>query len=143
MIGAAGSVAAALAFMAPALSPAEALRRSEAFERHLAGQRGKGLFRGELWLSAESGPPLRFWGDLLKSPSIFVRSFRSVQDYQMVHGCTKPLRLLPASATRIAARVEMAAWLHTASEEPEATSGLNAIPNVSMEANRDYERNDR
>jgi hypothetical protein len=129
--------------MAPALSPAEALGRSEAFERYLAGQRGEGLFRGELWLSAENGAPLRLWGDLMKSYSIFVRNFRFVLDYQMVHGCAEPLRLLLTAATRIAGRVEMAAWLHPASEEPEATSGLNAIPNVSMEANRDYERNDR
>jgi hypothetical protein len=75
-----------------------------------------GLFRGELWLDAESGAPLRLWGDLVKRPSIFVRSLRFVQDYQAVHGCTQPLRLLLTARTMIAGAVEMTVWVHPASE---------------------------
>jgi hypothetical protein len=258
MIGAAGRAAAALALIAPALSPAEALRPSEALGRYLAGQRGdrlacsdslfairidasmpamkrygsmtgfkrivqpgqvvyRGLrftgdkfvktqviarylsrdtypsaqtadiavtpanyvfafngvsdysglaayvfllkprrkraelFRGELWLDAGTGEPHRIWGDLVKSPSIFVRSFRFVQDYQTVHGCTEPLRLLLTARTRIAGTVEMTVWLHPASEEPETTSGFDAVPDFSFDAvpdfskedSLDYGRNDR
>jgi len=79
-----------------------------------------GLFRGELWLDAETAAPLRLWGDLVKSPSIFIRSARFVQDYQRVHGCSEPLRLLVTTRTRIAGTAEMTMWLRPASEEAEA-----------------------
>jgi len=93
-----------------------------------------GLFRGELWLDADTAAPLRLWGDLVKSPSIFVRSFRFVQDYQTVQGCTEPLRLISTARTRIAGTVEMTMWLHPASQETEAAVGINAISDFSMEA---------
>ena len=70
-----------------------------------------GLFRGELWLTADTAVPLRLWGDLVKSPSIFIRSARLVQDYQTVGGCSQPLRLLLTAHTRIAGTVEMVIWL--------------------------------
>jgi len=80
-----------------------------------------GLFRGELWLTADTAAPLRLWGDLLKSPSIFVRSFRFVQDYQMVAECSQPLRLQVTARTRIAGTVEMVEWLHPAADMPQVT----------------------
>jgi len=70
-----------------------------------------GLFRGELWLTADTAVPLRFWGDLVKSPSMFICSFRLVQDNQTVGGCAQPLRLLLTAHTRIAGTVEMVIWL--------------------------------
>ena len=73
-----------------------------------------GVFQGELWLNAETAEPLRLWGDLVKSPSILVRSFRFVQDYQAVAGCTEPLRLLVTARTRIAGTAEIAVWLRPA-----------------------------
>lgn len=106
-------------------------------------RRRAGLFRGELWLDAETAAPLRLWGDLVKTPSIFIRSLRFVQDYQTVHGCTEPLRLLLSARTRIAGSVEMTVWMHPASEKPEATQRMNAIPDFSMEANLDNEHNNR
>lgn len=102
-----------------------------------------GLFRGELWLDAETAAPLRLWGDLVKSPSIFVRSVRFVQDYQTVHGCSEPLRLLLTTRTQIAGTAEMTVWLHPASEEPEARGGMNVLPDFSMETRQDNEHNNR
>ena len=78
-----------------------------------------GVFRGELWLKADTATPLRLWGDVMKSPSVLVRSFRFVQDYQMVCGCTEPLRLLLSARTLEAGRVEMSVWLHPTSEQAE------------------------
>jgi len=72
----------------------------------------KGLFKGELWLDANTADPLRLWGDLVQSPSIFVRQFRFVQDYQRLGDCSQPLRLLLTVDTRIVGEVEMAVWLH-------------------------------
>jgi len=71
-----------------------------------------GLFNGELWLDATTAAPLRLWGDFVKSPSIFVRSFRFVRDYQRIDHCFQPLRLLLTVETRIAGKAEMAVWLH-------------------------------
>jgi hypothetical protein len=71
-----------------------------------------GLFNGELWLDATTAAPLRLWGDFVKSPSIFVRGFRFVQDYQRTGDCFPPLRLLLTVETRIAGKVEMAVGLH-------------------------------
>ena len=68
-----------------------------------------GLVRGELWLDAETAAPLRPWGDLVQSPSIFVRNLRLVEDYQSVAECAEPLRLLFTMRTRIAG-VEMTVW---------------------------------
>ena len=101
-----------------------------------------GLFRGELWLDAETAAPLRIWGDLT-SPSIFVRSVRFVQDYQTVRTCSEPLRVLLTAQTRIAGAAEMTVWLHPASEQPEATNTMNLSPVFSMEVKRDDEHNDR
>lgn len=81
-----------------------------------------GLFRGEVWLDAGTAAPLRIWGDLVKSPSIFIRSFRLVQDYRTLAGCSDPLRLLLSVRTRIVGTVEMTVWLHRAPED----SGANA-----------------
>jgi hypothetical protein len=79
------------------------------------------LILGELWLTADTAEPLRLWGDMVKSPSIFIRSFRLVQDYQMIAGCSQPLRLLLTIGTRIAGTVEMVEWLHPAADEPQVT----------------------
>jgi hypothetical protein len=84
-----------------------------AYVFHLKPMRKRvGLFEGELWLDATTAAPLRLWGDFVKSPSIFVRNFRLVQDYQHIGQCFQPLRLLLTVETRIAGKVEMAVWLH-------------------------------
>jgi hypothetical protein len=81
-----------------------------------------GLLRGELWLDANSAAPLRLWGDFVKSPSIFVRSFRFVQDYQRIGHSSQPLRLLLTVETRIAGKAQMAIWLHPIDCEPAAAT---------------------
>lgn len=87
-----------------------------------------GLFRGELWLDTISAEPLRIWGDLVKSPSLFVGSFRFVQDYQNVGCCVQPLRLLVSVQTRIAGRADMTVWQRPVDEfdDDERTDRENA-----------------
>jgi hypothetical protein len=76
-----------------------------------------GLFKGELWLEAATAAPLRLWGDFVKSPSIFVRKIRFVQDYQSIGHGFLPLRLLLTVETRIAGTVEMTIWLHPVDDQ--------------------------
>ena len=85
-----------------------------------------GLFRGELWLNAATAAPLRLWGDLVMSPSIFIRNFRFVQDDQMVAERSQPLRLLLTIRTRIAGMVDMVVWQHAAAGSPESMGGGEA-----------------
>ena len=80
-----------------------------------------GLFKGELWLDATTAAPLRLWGDFIKSPSILIRSFRFVQDYQNLNQCFQPVRLLLTIQTRIAGQAEMAVWLHSVDAQPATT----------------------
>src|SRR5258708_14371181 len=92
-----------------------------------------GLFEGELWLDATTAAPLRLWGDFVKSPSSFVRTFRFVQDYQRIGQCFQPLRLLLTVETRIAGKVEMAVWLNpvdsqSAAPPPGCGPAMPAIP---------------
>jgi hypothetical protein len=75
-------------------------------------QKRAGLLRGELWINANTSVKLRVWGDLVKSPSIFVRGVRLVQDYQQVNGCSSPLRLIVNVDTRLAGEANMVVWLH-------------------------------
>src|SRR5258708_21333174 len=91
--------------------------------RYSSMRKRVGLFKGELWLEATTAAPLRLWGDFVKSPSIFVRNFRFVQDYQRVGHCFQPRRLLLTVETRIVGKAEMAVWLdpvddHSAAATP-------------------------
>ena len=82
-------------------------------------RKSAGVFRGELWLAADTAAPLRLWGDLVKSPSMLIRGFRFVQDYRMGGTCPQPLRLLLTVRTRIVGTVEVAVWLYPSPEEPQ------------------------
>ena len=98
-------------------------------------RRQGGLFQGELWLNAATAAPLRLWGDLVKSPSLFVRSFRFVQDYQNISQVFQPLRLLLTIQTRIAGQAEMAVWLHLVDGQPPAAeTGANGSADEAGQA---------
>lgn len=86
-------------------------------------RRRVGLFQGELWLDAKTSAPLRLWGDFVKSPSIFVRSLRFVQDYQHIDQCSNLRRLLLSVQTRIAGQAEMAVWLDSVPPEDPSVWG--------------------
>lgn len=66
-----------------------------------------GLFKGELWLDAETGMPLRESGQLVKSPSIFLKKVQFVHDYQMQNGVSIPKHIESTVDTRIAGRAEL------------------------------------
>jgi len=90
-----------------------------AFVFHLKPKHKKaGMFDGELWLDARNADLLRLWGDFVKSPSLFIRSFRFVQDYQGLNQCLQPARLLVTADIRIAGPMEMAVWLHSVEGRP-------------------------
>jgi len=98
-----------------------------------------GLFRGELWLNAETAAPFRLWGDVVKAPSMVVRSLRFVQDYQTLGECTEPLRLQVTTRALLAGTVELTVWSHPASGEPEAAGTEDRLIDSKQEINPDNE----
>jgi hypothetical protein len=91
-----------------------------------------GFFQGELWLDANTAAPLRLWGDFVKSPSIFVRTFRFVLDYQGLHECFQPLRLILDVQTRIVGEAEATVWMRP-TDSPRAATGIGEMGTKAAE----------
>lgn len=100
-------------------------------------RRRVGLFKGELWLDAATAAPLRLWGDFATSPSLFIRAFRFVEDYQDLGQCYQPVRLLLTIRTRAVGEAEMALWLHSLDSRPPAAatgaSGADSLVGGGLE----------
>jgi hypothetical protein len=53
----------------------------------------KGLFKGEIWIDAETYLPVREAGNLIKSPSIFVKKLAFVRTFDIRDGMSVPLQV--------------------------------------------------
>jgi hypothetical protein len=60
-----------------------------------------GLFKGRVYIDAQTGNILRAEGSLVKSPSFFVKKVEFVQDYTDVKGFTFPTYLRTIAKARI------------------------------------------
>jgi len=67
-----------------------------------------GLFKGELWIDAETGMPVRESGQFVKNPSVFLKKISFVRYYEMRDGVAFPLRIESTVDTRIVGRAELA-----------------------------------
>jgi hypothetical protein len=66
-----------------------------------------GLFKGELWLEAQSFLPLRESGRLVKNPSIFLKKVEFTRDYEIRDGLAVPSRIHSTIHTRIVGKAEL------------------------------------
>jgi hypothetical protein len=66
-----------------------------------------GLFKGELWLDAETGMPLRESGVFVKSPSVFLKKIAFVRDYELHDGVSIPKHIASSVDTRVVGRAEI------------------------------------
>lgn len=66
-----------------------------------------GLFKGELWIDADSYLPVREWGVLVKNPSIFLKRVEFVRDYIIRDDMAVPRRILSTVHTRIVGPAEL------------------------------------
>jgi hypothetical protein len=66
-----------------------------------------GLFRGELWLDAETAMPVREAGRFVKSPSVFLKKIDFVRDYQMKDGIAVPIHVESSADVRVLGRAEL------------------------------------
>lgn len=63
-----------------------------------------GLFKGKIYLDAYTGALLRAEGQMVKSPSLFIKKIDFVQDYKEVDGFTLPFHLHSVAKVRIIGR---------------------------------------
>jgi hypothetical protein len=66
-----------------------------------------GLFKGELWLDAETAMPVREAGRLVKTPSIFLKKVDFVNEYEIQDGVAIPKRFQSTADVRVFGRAEL------------------------------------
>ena len=66
-----------------------------------------GLFKGELWLDAATGMPVRESGELVKTPSIFLKKVEFVREYALQDGVAVPSHIESTVDTRGFGRAEL------------------------------------
>jgi len=66
-----------------------------------------GLFRGELWLDAETGMPVRESGQFVKTPSVFLKKVEFVRDYELQDGVAVPKHIESTVDTRLVGRAQL------------------------------------
>jgi hypothetical protein len=66
-----------------------------------------GLFKGEVWIDAATGMPLREAGQFVKTPSVFLKKIAFVRDYEIRDGVAYPLHIQSTVDTRIVGRAEL------------------------------------
>ena len=66
-----------------------------------------GLFKGELWLDAETYMPVREAGSFVKSPSFMLKKMQFVRDYELQNGVSLPQRTESQVETRFFGKVQL------------------------------------
>lgn len=66
-----------------------------------------GLFKGELWLDAQTCIPVRESGRLVKSPSIFLKKIEFVREYEVKDGIAIPRHIESMIDTKLWGTAEM------------------------------------
>ena len=66
-----------------------------------------GLFKGELWLDAQTGMPVRESGRFVKTPSVFLKKIEFVRDYELRDGVSIPRHIESRVDTRVVGRAEL------------------------------------
>ncbi len=82
-----------------------------------------GLFKGELWIDAETYLPLREAGILIRNPSVFLRKVEFVRDYLIRDGLALPSRVESKIDTRLVGRAELSiSFTNFTRQAPEETA---------------------
>jgi hypothetical protein len=79
-----------------------------------------GLFRGELWVDKATYLPLREWGELVKNPSVFLKSVYFVRDYMIWDGMSVPRRLISDVDTRLVGKAQLTVWYENVKVDDQA-----------------------
>jgi len=66
-----------------------------------------GLFKGDLWLDAKTGMPVRESGQFVKTPSVFLKKVEFVQEYEIRDGIAIPKHLESKADVRLVGIAEL------------------------------------
>ncbi len=66
-----------------------------------------GLFKGELWLDAATGMPVKEVGRFVKNPSVFLKKVEFVRDYEIRDGVAIPSHIESTVDTRLIGKAEL------------------------------------
>jgi hypothetical protein len=89
-------------------------------------QKRVGLFKGELWLDAETYMPVRESGSFVKSPSIMLKKMQFVRVYEIQNGVSIPQRTESKAETRLFGVVELNINYLSVSRDETETAGTTA-----------------
>lgn len=70
-------------------------------------QKRLGLFKGEIWIDADTYQTLREAGTLVKNPSIYLRKVEFVRDYALQSGIAVPSQIVTKIDTRVGIKAEL------------------------------------
>lgn len=98
-------------------------------------QKRVGLFKGEIWIDAESYLPLREWGEMVKNPSVFLKNVYFVRDYYIQDGLAVPRRILSDVNTRLVGRVHLTIWFDQVVTGEQAQTLISALVGGTVEGN--------
>ena len=85
-----------------------------------------GLFKGQLWIDAETGMPVRESGEFVKSPSVFLKKIAFVRDYEIHDGVALPYRIQTTVDTRIIGRAQLFIHFTNYAKDEDSVSGDEA-----------------
>lgn len=100
-----------------------------------------GLFKGELWIDSQTFLPLREWGEMVKSPSVFLRKVYFVRDYYIRDDVALPRRVLSDISTRLVGKVRLTIWFDRVLVGEQARLDLSALVGDPVEANGSVYKN--
>jgi hypothetical protein len=83
-----------------------------------------GLFKGELWVDAETFLPLRENGRFVKNPSIFLKRVEFVRDYEIRDGVAVPREIQSTVDTRLVGKAELLIHFSNLSFEPKTQAAF-------------------
>ena len=66
-----------------------------------------GLYKGDLWLDAKTGMPMRESGVLVKTPSIFLKKVEFTREYEMHDGVAIPKHIESKADVRLVGVAEL------------------------------------
>ena len=93
-----------------------------------------GLYKGEIWIDQHTNLPLREWGELSRSPSMFLKSVYFVRDYTICDGISVPRRLISDVDTRMFGKAHLTIWYENVKvgESASTTATLNGAPEATQ-----------
>jgi hypothetical protein len=72
-------------------------------------RKADGLFKGQLWLDGNTGMPLKEKGQLVKTPSVFLKSIKFERDYEIHDGLAVPKHIESVAEVRMFGTAELSA----------------------------------